>query len=145
MQNEFWHLLFFAAGTLAGWIITWMILRFKTQALTLLTHQQSNEIMQLSATAQQLTSDKNVFENDFVRYSALYQQSVQMADQLNSQLNERIFQLNKANEEKATFYAQLRNAREKLDNQQNDILRLREQFRLEFSELAQKILERASD
>ncbi len=41
----------------------------------------------------------------------------------------------------AALTAQLKFTREKLDNQHNDILRLREQFRLEFSELAQKILD----
>ncbi len=144
MQNEYWYILLFAAGTVAGLIISWLIMQSKTQALKLLSQQHSDEIMQLKGACQQLTTEKNIFENDYVRYSALHQQSVQMAEQITNQLNDRIAQLNKANEEKAGFYAQLKNAREKLDNQQNDILRLREQFRLEFSELAQKILDENS-
>ncbi len=57
------------------------------------------------------------------------------------QLYKDAMMFNKVNEEKATVYAQLKHTREKLDNQQNDILRLREQFRLEFTEIAHKILD----
>jgi DNA recombination protein RmuC len=41
----------------------------------------------------------------------------------------------------ANLTAQLKYNREKLDNQQNEMLRMREQFKLEFSELSTRILE----
>ncbi len=44
----------------------------------------------------------------------------------------------------ANLTAQLKYNREKLDNQQNDLLRMREQLKHEFNELSQKILEEQS-
>ena len=44
----------------------------------------------------------------------------------------------------ANLTAQLKYNRKKLDNQQNDMLRMREQLKLEFNELSQKIIEEQS-
>jgi DNA recombination protein RmuC len=72
---------------------------------------------------------------------ALYEQSRNLHHQTKKELEDRTAAVNKLSEEKATLYAQLKHTREKLDNQLNDILRLREQFRLEFTGIAQKILD----
>ena len=141
MTNEFIYLLIALAGLLIGFCIAWFMQGGKSQALKQLAGQQAQELNQLRLHNQQLTSGKNELQSQYVRSHALHEQAQQTVTQLDLQLTERSALLNKANEDKATLYAQLKHTREKLDNQQNDILRLREQFRLEFSELAQKILD----
>ena len=128
----------------AGFVIGWLVQKSKNQGLHQTAKQQAHELGTLRNAHEQLAQEKTNFQTQYVRADALHKQLKEQYDQLHLQLNERYTQLNKANEDKATLYAQLKSNREKLDNQQNDILRLREQFKLEFSELAQKILDENS-
>ncbi len=141
MPNELLYVILIIAGGIVGLIIGWLIQKSKYQGLKLALDQQIQELTQLRQSHEKVLQEKADFQNQFVRADALHKQLKEQHEQLNLQLNERYTQLNKANEDKATLYAQLKSNREKLDNQQNDILRLREQFKLEFSELAQKILD----
>ena len=141
MPNELLIILAGVVGMIAGFAIAWFLQKSKYQALQLSINQQAHELTQLRTAHEQLMLEKTSFQNQFVRADALHQQVKLQYNELTLQLNERYTQLNKANEDKATLYANLKSNREKLDNQQNDILRLREQFKLEFSELAQKILD----
>ena len=141
MPNEILMIITGFVGVIAGFAVAWLLQKNKYQVLQLSINQQAHELTQLRSAHEQLLLEKTSFQNQFVRADALHQQVKQQYHELTIQLNERHTQLNKANEDKATLYAQLKSNREKLDNQQNDILRLREQFKLEFSELAQKILD----
>ena len=141
MPNEVLIILAGVVGMIAGFAIAWFLQKSNYQALPHSINQQAHELTQLRTAHEQLMLEKTSFQNQFVRADALHQQVKLQYNELTLQLNERYTQLNKANEDKATLYAQLKSNREKLDNQQNDILRLREQFKLEFSELAQKILD----
>jgi DNA recombination protein RmuC len=129
------------ASLVVGFLIAWFLHHSRANRLQLLYNQQSAELNELKIRYNVVLDEKNKLDGLLMRAEALYQQVQQTTAQIESQKNETSALLNKANEDKATLYAQLKHTREKLDNQQNDILRLREQFRLEFSELAQKILD----
>ena len=141
MPNEMLFVLLLFIGGIAGFVVAWLYQKSKYGALHHTLNQQAHELIQVRMAHEQLLQEKTNFQNQFVRADALHKQVKEQYDILTNQLEERYMQLNKANEDKATLYAQLKSNREKLDNQQNDILRLREQFKLEFSELAQKILD----
>ena len=141
MPNEMLFVLLLIVGGIAGFVVAWLYQKSKYGALHHTVNQQAHELTQVRVAYEQMLLEKTNFQNQFVRADALHKQVKEQYDILTNQLEERYIQLNKANEDKATLYAQLKNNREKLDNQQNDILRLREQFKLEFSELAQKILD----
>jgi DNA recombination protein RmuC len=141
MSNEIVYMLLAVVGIAVGFVIAWFIQASKTNGLRQLADQLSAESNQLKSLNAQLTNDRNTLQSQYVRSHALHEQAQLMVAQMEQQLGERTALLSKANEDKATLYAQLKHSREKLDNQQKDILRLREQFRLEFSELAQKILD----
>jgi DNA recombination protein RmuC len=129
------------AGLFIGYLISSFVQKAKANGLRLMYDQQSAELSQLKITYNQVAEEKSNVQALRMRAEALHQQSQERVAQIQHQYSEVTASLNKVNEEKATLYAQLKHTREKLDNQQNDILRLREQFRLEFSELAQKILD----
>ncbi len=93
---------------------------------------------------QLLDDERNLLKGKLMTSEALHEQGRQALEQTKADLNETAYLYNKVNEDKATMYAQLKHTREKLDNQQNDILRLREQFRLEFTGIAHKILDENS-
>ena len=141
MPNEMLFVLLLFVGGIAGFVVAWLYQKSKYGALRHTVNQLAHELTQVKVAHEQLMQEKTNFQNQFVRADALHKQVKEQYDILTNQLEERYMQLNKANEDKATLYAQLKSNREKLDNQQNDILRLREQFKLEFSELAQKILD----
>ena len=141
MSTEILNIILVTTSLAIGFIIAWLIQKNKSLAIRQLGNQQTNELNQLRINNKQLAADINQVQSNYVRSHALHEQSQQTVAHLTNQLEERYTQLSKANEDKATLYAQLKSNREKLDNQQNDILRLREQFKLEFSELAQKILD----
>lgn len=102
---------------------------------------QADEVEQLTGTNLEITNARNDLQAELLRAEGLREQSQRLLSQTELQLQERSFQLNKANEEKAILYEKLKSTREKLNNQQNDTLRLRERFRLDFSELAKRILD----
>ena len=141
MPNEMLFVLLLFVGGIAGFVVAWLYQKSKYGALHHTVNQQAHELIQVRMAHEQLLQEKTNFQNQFVRADALHKQVKEQYDILTNQLEERYMQLNKANEDKATLYAQLKSNREKLDNQQNDTLRLMEQFKLEFSELAQKILD----
>jgi DNA recombination protein RmuC len=128
-------------GLIVGYFITKSSINSKIlmleNQLKLLGHDQE----QLKLINNKLSDEKHHLHAKLLRAEGLYEQAQTQSNQVEHQLYEKSAALNKANEEKVSFYEKLKHAREKLDNQQNDILRLREQFRLEFSELAQKILD----
>ncbi len=144
MSNELLLLLLAVISATAGFLVAWLIQNARKQGINLLYQQQLHEVEQLRNAHQQLVADNTKFQNEFVRSNTLYVQSAHAVDHLQQQLSDQQNLLNKTTEEKANLYAQSKVNREKLDNQQNDIIRLREQFRLEFSELAQKILDENS-
>ncbi len=144
MAAEMFYVLFLIMGVLAGFIIAWFIQKNKSAALLQSAGQKEQALRELDMGYQQLQQKYAEVSNQYVRSNALHEQALNTTATLQNELQERSQQFNKANEEKATLYAQLKHTREKLDNQQNDILRLREQFRLEFSELAQRILDENS-
>lgn len=141
MATEMLYILLVIIGVVIGFIIAWFMQKSKSAGLIHSHHQQAQEITRLTHEHQQANLRANETMAQYVRAHALHEQAVTTIAQTEQQLQEHRQLLNKANEEKAGLYAQLKHTREKLDNQQNDILRLREQFRLEFSELAQRILD----
>lgn len=92
--------------------------------------QLKQEKDQLQAQWETLLTRANKAETQNNMLMQQYEAYVQLQEQHRSSLAEI-----------ANLTANLKYNREKLDNQQNDILRLREQFRLEFTELSRKILE----
>lgn len=129
------------SGVIGGALILWITQKGKLKNLQDYINRQHQELEQLKHAYQQLSNEKNNVQSRAVRAEAVFEQTHANLVQTESQLHATYGLLNKANEEKVTMYEKLKHTREKLDNQQNDILRLREQFRLEFSELAQKILD----
>lgn len=99
----------------------------------------AHELEQLTGTNQEMTNTSNDLRAELLRAEELHEQSQKLLSQTELQLQERSSDLNKANEEKAILFEKLKSTREKLNNQQNDILRLRERFRFDFSELAKRI------
>lgn len=141
MGTELMIVIAIVAGFVAGAIVMLIVQRSKQSAAGQLAREREQEISQLKTTVQQLTGEVNNLNGKLMASEALYGQSKQALDQSNGSLNDMALQRNKLNEEKATLYAQLKHTREKLDNQQNDIIRLREQFRLEFTDIAHRILD----
>lgn len=128
-------------GLILGFLIATFLQKSKYGGMQNALEQQANELKTLKLNYQQVSDERNKQQSLAMRAEALYEQSQQTLAQLQQQQNDSLVLLQRANDEKTKYYEQLRAAREKLDNQQNDILRLREQFRLEFSELAQRILD----
>ncbi len=141
MAGEWIYLVLLLIGGVVGFFIASFLQKSKGEALRQTSNQQANELQTLKMEYQQINALHNENTSLLARSNALYEQAVTAIAHMDQQLNERALLLNKAIEERATLYAQLKHSREKLDNQQNDILRLREQFKLEFSELAQRILD----
>ncbi len=141
MNTETTFLLSCITSAVVGGIIIWYFQQARLRGLKQILATQANEIHQLKTTNYQLDEIKNIAAGRVIKFEALYEQNKQALDQTKGALNDAALQLNKVNEDKATLYAQLKHTREKLDNQQNDILRLREQFMLEFTEIAHKILD----
>jgi len=141
MSTEIIYLLLALGGLALGAIISWWFYQNKTNYLNYLIQQYGGQTQKLQKDNQQMAEANSVLQSNYVKAQTLYEQTHQSQQLLTFQLEERTSQLIKANEEKLTFFVQLKHSREKLDNQQNDMLRLREQFRLEFSEMATKILD----
>lgn len=131
-------------GAVTGYTVAALLFRPKMNNLQKKVEEQHVSAEKLALETKELNHERNQLQNQLVRVETLYSQLKQQADQLHSNVTELQHEKGRLTEEKATQYAQLKHYREKLDNQQNDILRLREQFRLEFSELAQKILDENS-
>src|SRR5215210_595427 len=106
---------------------------------------QAHELEHITSTSREIANARNDLQEKLLRAEGLHEQSQKLLSQTELQLQERLFQLNKANEEKAILYEKFKNTREKLNNQQNDILRLRERFRSDFSELAKRLLDDKSE
>lgn len=130
-----------SAAFILGVFISWLVQKSKKAASQQLLQSTINELNGLKETAQQLNEERNLLKGKLMTSEALYGQNLQTLAQTKIELGETTSLFNKVNEDKAALYAQLKYTREKLDNQQNDILRLREQFRLEFTEIAHKILD----
>lgn len=128
-------------GLIAGSLINYFVQKPALTSLRQTLESQKIEIAGTASALHKIKEEKNHLQSCLMTVQALYDQTKRTLTQTEAALSERLAQLNKSNEEKAALYTQLKHTREKLDNQQNDILRLREQFRLEFSELAQKILD----
>ncbi len=128
-------------GLAVGFFIARAALAQKTTRLIEQLQHETDHHQSLKIAHQVLQEEKNLAIAKLLRSDGLYDHALGQINQLEMQLQERAIALAKTNEERVSYYEKLRHAREKLDNQQNDILRLREQFRLEFSELAQKILD----
>ncbi|TDH27352.1 DNA recombination protein RmuC [Segetibacter sp. 3557_3] len=141
MNTEITLLLVLLAGVVAGAIISWLIQTPKLKGLHQVLENNNRELEQLRSSLQATQEERNQLNGAYMAKEALYRQSTQALEQAKQLLQENAQQYNKLNEEKTGLYEKLKFTREKLDNQQNDILRLREQFRLEFTEIAHKILD----
>lgn len=135
------YIICFAAGILITAVIAYLLHRSAIrQALATANEKISN----LEEVYTNLTNEKQQLHN---QWDALLSRAhkAESQNELLKQQYEAYVQLQHqhaaAQNQVAALTAQLKFTREKLDNQYNDILRLREQFRLEFSELAQKILD----
>lgn len=129
------------AGLLVVAVIIWLMQKGKVTNVLQQLDLKVNELEQLKGAYQQVSNEKVNLQSRAIKAETVFEHTHAGLVEIEAKLQQSYQQLNKANEEKAALYEKLRNTREKLDNQQNDILRLREQFRLEFSELAQKILD----
>ncbi len=135
------YIICFAAGVLITAVIAYLFhLSSVREALSTATEKVRN----LEHVYSNLTNEKQHLQNELDTLLSRANKAESQNDLLKQQY-EAFVQLQHqhaaAQNQVATLTAQLKYTREKLDNQHNDILRLREQFRLEFSELAQKILD----
>jgi DNA recombination protein RmuC len=135
------YIIAFLAGVLLTAFIAWLLHRSAANSLM----GVSNEKIQQHTTAvNQLAQEKKELET---KLDALVQRvhKAESQNELLQQHYQAYIQLQEQHQsgltQVANLTAQLKYNREKLDNQHNDMLRMREQFRLEFSELSQKILE----
>ncbi|MDB5193053.1 MAG: recombinase RmuC [Segetibacter sp.] len=135
------YIICFAAGVLISALVCIVLFKSSKAQLTSgfnerMTYNQL-QLNQLGEEKKLLQQEKDVLLH---RTSTAETNNRHLAENYNAYLElQKDFQLVKDKETNLT--AQLRYTREKLDNQQNDILRLREQFRLEFTDLSNKILD----
>ncbi len=135
------YIICFAAGVLITAVIAYF---FHLSSVRETLSTANEKVRNFEQVYSNLTEEKQELQNELDGLLSRANKAESQNDLLKQQYEAYVqlqHQYAAAQNQVATLTAQLKYTREKLDNQHNDILRLREQFRLEFSELAQKILD----